>query len=124
MEEWLKNKRQWDSGTHRDLLDDPSLKEQYPDYSEWGGDAPNKKYYRQVEFKEEELTLIQLYENISEGTPITPIFKASEFDKLCEYASKNCYIFAKEKASADEWKRLLNGESAIITAGGLDFFNN
>jgi hypothetical protein len=121
LNEWLDNKTKWDNGTHHDLIEDPSLKEKYPNYADWSGEAPNKKYYRQVEFSEDDLTHIQLYENVTEGTPMTPVFKADEFEKLCEYASKNCYIFGHQKASKDDWMLLLSDESAFVKCGDIAF---
>lgn len=65
----------------------------YPDnYKKWHYDPPKGEGY-------------QLWETTSEGFPMTPVFKT--LDKLCEYATKNCSVFASNYISKEEWKRLL-----------------
>jgi len=78
-------------------------------FAEWDGEKPVKEDYM-PEWKDEELTHIQLYENTSEGTPISPVYLASEIEKLCEYAAENCSTFADFKASKEEWKSRMNNE--------------
>ena len=78
-------------------------------FAEWDGEKPVKEDYM-PEWKDEELTHIQLYENTSEGTPISPVYLASEIEKLCEYAAENCPTFADFKASKEEWKSRMNNE--------------
>lgn len=116
--EWLENKAKWDTGTHPDLRNEPWLKDDYSNYEEWA-EKPNENYYNAQDFEEADLTHIQLYETITEGTPISPVFKASEFDKLCEYASANCFIYGHNKASKDEWEMLLTENRSYCYSGSL-----
>lgn len=69
---WLAECLAWDAGTHKDLTDDSTIKEQYPYYWDWNGNPPDKKYYRQA--WDSEPTWYQVYETVSEGTPVTPAF--------------------------------------------------
>lgn len=48
----------------------------------------------------------QLWETTSEGSPQTPVFKTIE--ELCEYAEQHCSTFGNYKASATEWRQMLD----------------
>ena len=72
MNDWLKNHKQWEDGTHPDLVAKPERKQEYPFYAEWGGNPPDIKYYQTKRYTNEDLTHIQLYETTSEGTPKKP----------------------------------------------------
>ena len=100
--EWFKEHEQWENGTHPDLINDPKLKEECPFYAMWGGNPPDVEYYQTKKYLPEELTHIQLYENTSEGTPGSPVFKANELEKLCEYAAENCTTFASFEATKED----------------------
>jgi hypothetical protein len=119
--EWIKNHNEWINGTHPDLLDDPGLKEKYPFYAMWNGDPPDIKYYQIKKYNPEELTHIQLYETTSEGTPKSPIFKATELGKLCEYAAENCTTFASFKATKEEWFKMLSDGFVFHVEGNCIF---
>jgi len=43
------------------------------EYWEWGGDPPDRKYYRQA-WPDGAATHFQIYETVSEGTPVSPVF--------------------------------------------------
>jgi hypothetical protein len=43
-------------------------------YAGWSGEPPIPQIYRQQSWTEDEATHVRLYENISEGTPTSPIF--------------------------------------------------
>jgi hypothetical protein len=121
LKEWLENHNKWEDGSHDDLLRDPELKEDYPFYAMYGGNAPDVDYYQTVKYKEEELTHIQLYENTSEGTPISPVFRSDQFDELCEYAAENCTTFANYTATKEEWKKMLSDGIVYHTEGNFTF---
>jgi len=48
----------------------------------------------------------QLWQNTSEGSPISPVFMSPE--KLCDWASYNATIFGNDKMSVEEWKGFIN----------------
>ena len=56
-------------------------------YHEYAGDPPNEDYYRKQKWTEEEATHYQVYENVSEGTPVTPHFATK--DELEDYLVKH-----------------------------------
>jgi hypothetical protein len=43
-------------------------------FEEWHGEAPDRQYYRPA-WPDETRTALQIYETVSEGTPISPVFK-------------------------------------------------
>jgi hypothetical protein len=80
--EWANNCALWERGEHPDQLNGDG--EQCKHFWEWDGDPPNK--YDFVEYLPEEATWYQLYENASEGTPVTPPFETKE--ELIEHLVK------------------------------------
>jgi hypothetical protein len=84
-EEWSKGYYLWKEGKHPDQKD-------YP-YQEWAGSPPDPEYYRPVFQKE--ATHYEIYETVSEGTPVSPVFSSlKEMEKwlisegFSEFASK------------------------------------
>lgn len=107
LDEWLKDHKKWMNGTHQDLKKDPSLKEEYPFYAMYHGDPPDVAYFQTRKFKAEDLTHIQLYESTTEGTPLSPVFKADELEKLCEWAAENATTFGRHKTTKEGWIKML-----------------
>jgi hypothetical protein len=60
-------------------LYDQSYQEALADYQEnpedWGPSPPDEEYYR-PDWPDDERTCYQIYETVSEGTPISPVFEA------------------------------------------------
>jgi hypothetical protein len=121
LNEWLEENRKWTDGTHEDIVNDPDRKKEYPFYAMWNGTAPDPDYYRTVKYSDEELTHIQLYESTSEGTPCSPVFKADEFEKLCEYAAEHATTFADFKATKEEWMKMLGDGFVFHQKGNVTF---
>ncbi len=70
--QWLANFRKWESG------EDPNReKADTPYFWDWDGMPPDKKYYR-PSWTLEEASCFQIYETVSEGTPISPVFETKE----------------------------------------------
>lgn len=70
-------------------------------------DEPNYGIGVMPQWDEREKTHIQLYENTTEGTPISPVFAVSEIDALCSYAAEHCTTFGSFRATAEQWKAML-----------------
>lgn len=72
--EWLDNAILWDKGQHPDQLD-PSMTSatECPFYWQWDSSPPDPDYYRPA-WTEAERTHFQIYETVTEGTPISPVF--------------------------------------------------
>jgi hypothetical protein len=65
-DEWKRELAKWNPDNHDG-----------EEYWEWKSNPPNRKYCR-PDWKPEEMTHYQLYENVSEGTPISPAFGTIE----------------------------------------------
>lgn len=78
--EWIEGRRKWRAG------EDPA-REKHKDasWSEYWGEIPNELDYR-PQWPEGSATAYQVYETVSEGTPISPVFATSEelIDWLCQ----------------------------------------
>lgn len=80
--EWIAAAEKW----HRGEPDEHSRAEdmaEHPFYWDWSGPPPDKDYYR-PKWTDAECTHFQVYETVSEGTPVTPHFatKAELVDYL------------------------------------------
>lgn len=80
--EWKREFAEWESGKRPDYCDDESSK---LEFWEWHGTHPDRKYYRP--WKNEEATWFQLWETVSEGTPVSPAFE--ERQELADYLAVN-----------------------------------
>lgn len=109
--EWLDNAIAWDNGTHEDLIADPSLKERNPYFWQWDGDPPDPETHRPA--FDTTADWYQVYETVSEGTPVTPPFATKE--ELVNYLVEHGDFWdirrgdggwsraAAERFVADEW---------------------
>jgi hypothetical protein len=80
-QEWLDELALWVKGEHSDQKDPRYEAEKYPKtirgYAEFAGDFPRVEYYR-PEWTEAECTAYQIYETVSEGTPVSPVFQTEQ----------------------------------------------
>ena len=81
--EWKAGFVAWEAGTHWDF--EHANRNEPCEFWEWDGDPPSREHYRPA-FTEEP-TWYQMYETVSEGTPVTPPFATKEelIDYLCTY---------------------------------------
>ena len=70
MDEWIVEYTLWKEGKHPDQPKDGKLRG-FDEFIDWIGGAPDFEYHR-PEWKPEEMTWFQVYETVSEGTPVTP----------------------------------------------------
>ena len=74
---WDEEKRQWDAGERPDYF----RADAYPEgisFDEWHGARPDDPSYYRPAWPEESRTAIQIYETVSEGTPVSPVFTTTE----------------------------------------------
>jgi hypothetical protein len=71
--EWKKGLIAWERGERPDYTSEESKSEEFWEYQ---GNPPERAYYRP--YKDEEATWFQVYETVSEGTPVTPPFEKRE----------------------------------------------
>lgn len=110
-QEWLAEFDQWRAGTH------PYQDADTPYF--WDYDSPpNEKYYRERKWTDEEATHYQIYETVTEGTPVSPVF--ATLDELIEWCVAQGYSrHAAEKFAEHGWV-----PSMIIDTGRSIFAEN
>lgn len=122
--EWDEDKAQWLQGKQRDWSSD-GYKDKGPAYAdmsfdEWDGPRPSAADYM-PEWEESELTHLMMYENTSEGSPISPAFETPE--ELARWLADNgASAFAGMTATHDEWLSVARSgyaPSACISGGRL-----
>lgn len=79
MREWVAEWEAWERGERPDYC---SEENRNLPYWEWNGGPPDPLYYR-PDWKPEEMTWFQIYETVSEGTPVTPPFATQQ--ELVDY---------------------------------------
>jgi len=89
-QEWLDAVIAWANGTHEDITKYPGCKENNRYYWEWADGPPDEAYYRQK--WTEEPTCYQIYQTVSEGTPVSPVFETLD----------DMGIWLKEQGYSDE----------------------
>lgn len=67
IEGWISDYRRWESGDDPDRAEHPDL-----EYWDWAGGPPDPAYHR-PDWDPATMTAYQVYETVSEGTPISPV---------------------------------------------------
>lgn len=117
MQEWYEAWQAWERGERPSYCspENASLP-----YWEYGNPPPDPAFYR-PDWKDEERTHLMMYEDTSEGTPISPAFKTPE--ELARWLVDNdASALAGETASYESWLRVAQGgwaPSMVMSASGL-----
>jgi hypothetical protein len=61
----------------------------------------------------------QLWETTSEGSPVSPVF--ASLDALCAWCEGNATTFGSARASAEEWRRMLDADFVVHREGNRIF---
>lgn len=83
-EEWKEEFTKWQAGERPSYYSEEEG-EPTREFWEWHGMPPEREYYRS--WKDEEATWFQVWETVSEGTPVTPPFATKE--ELIDYLVAN-----------------------------------
>lgn len=98
-DDWYNGLQTWLNGTSNDYNDQYYTRDARG-YSQYAGQSPDPDYYREQNWTEEEATCYQIYQNVSEGTPVSPVFEtlADMETWLLEqgHSQKSVNIFCKE----------------------------
>jgi hypothetical protein len=116
MADWDKLSSEWNSGLFPSYADEEDKK---MSYEEWDGPRPDPKNYMPA-WKEEEKTHYMMYEDTSEGTPISPAFSTPE--ELARWlVDNNASSFAKNTSDYESWLAVAKGRFApsLVIAGGV-----
>ena len=92
--EWLDNCIAWDNGTHEDC---EKYKDEYSFWWEWDGETPEREWYRPAFTSEP--THYQIYQNVSEGTPVSPVF--ASLNEMVEWLVSEGYSRAAAEGFAE-----------------------
>jgi len=90
-EDWQQEFSKWREGEHKRIADeygakDYPLDQPYMSFCQWHGTPPSPEHYR-PKWDEGTATWFQVYETVSEGTPVTPPFATKE--ELIDYLVAN-----------------------------------
>lgn len=109
-ERWMTNAIAWHNGTHEDAAE---YKVNHPYFWEWDGNPPDPESYR-PEWPEGTATWFQMYETVSEGTPVTPPFSTLQEleDYLVEFGDEWDQKFGNGGWNRDNAKRFCSCGSA------------
>jgi hypothetical protein len=114
--EWMDSAIAWENGTDPDAADQ---KEKYPFYWQWAGGPPDQEYYMPA-WPDAERTHYQMYENVSEGTPISPVMETPE--ALARWLTdNNAPASGSHGATYEGWLRVCRGGYApsLVIANGV-----
>jgi hypothetical protein len=123
LNKWWTNHCLWIEEKHPDQIKSPELVNEYKYFAEWDGNAPDVEYYR-PKWTDEERKCIQMYETVSEGTPVSPVFETE--DELIEYLVEYGDFWAQSRGTggysreaAEKFVRVGWAPSLIITGGQI-----
>ena len=105
MREWFKKWEAWERGER------PEEAENCATFWEWSGKPPDPEYYR-PDWSEQEATWYQVYETVSEGTPVTPPF--STLLELIAYLVQHGDFWDQERGDGG-WSREAAEQFAQMT---------
>jgi hypothetical protein len=111
--EWLDDAIAWDNGTHENLLREPTLKDKYPFFWQWDDNPPDPEHYRPA-WTEAEATHYQMYETVSEGTPVSPVFATPE--ELVDWIVQN---LGHSRHAAEEFVKSGYAPTMMVASGHL-----
>jgi len=118
-EEWKQGFVAWEKG-HNTYFDRPREEDETEEFWEYAGGPPDRAYYM-PDWAEESQTHYQMYEDTSEGTPISPVMATPE--ELARWLVENgASAFADETASYEAWLRVAKGAwapSAVTSNQGI-----
>lgn len=75
LNEWWQNHLLWEQRKHPDQEDYPEQIKNCQHYAEWHGNPPDVDRYNLRKWTAAEVTCFQVYETITEGTPVSPVFE-------------------------------------------------
>lgn len=94
---WKTEFAKWENGERPDYCNDES---KTLEFWEWDGGPPDRAYYRP--WKDEDATWLQIWETVSEGTPVTPPFATAV--ELVDYLAAHG-DFWDQKRGDGPWDR-------------------
>jgi len=119
VKDYDEEKEMWEKGFMRSYKKDddmwiPKEDRNYP-FEEWSGSRPQEQDYM-PDWPEEERTHFQMYENVTEGTPISPPMESPE--ALVQWLAENgVNAGAFRTATYEQWLRMISRGYAPTLVG-------
>jgi len=114
---WDESCAKWNNGEYPDIASQDDRK---MSYAEWDSRRPEESEYM-PDFHDSNATHFMMYENTTEGTPISPAFETTE--SLAEWLfENNASAFGSQTATYESWLRVANGgyaPSAVMSHQGM-----
>lgn len=102
---WDEECAKWKKGWRPDYCEDPESMALF--YEQWNGQRPHRDDYM-PNWPAGQRTHLMMYENTSEGTPISPAFETPE--KLARWLADNdASAFGGDTATYDQWLSMCRG---------------
>ena len=103
--QWHREKAMWDIGFRQNCADDNWIpiepEYQHHTFQEWHGEMPDPEDFM-PDWPSEARTHMQMYEDTSEGTPISPVMETPE--ELARWlADNNASAFGDMTATYEQW---------------------
>ena len=118
VDEWDEECAKWKAGWRPEHCTDPEHRAMA--YEQWAGQRPHRDDYM-PNWPAEQRTHLMMYEDTSEGTPISPAFETPE--ELAQWLVDNkASAFGSKGASYEGWLRVARGgwaPSMVATAEGV-----
>jgi len=119
LREWEERNQKWSEGFKWSYSEEAweviPKKFKHLTYEEYSGSKPKEEDYM-PDWSERERTHWQMYEDTSEGTPISPVMKTPE--ELARWlADNNASAFADMTATYEQWLATIRRGSAISAIG-------
>ena len=122
--EWDESRDQWEKGFRRDYVTNgwkPKGGDDLGSYEDWDGPRPVEANYM-PDWPDDQRTHLQMYEDTSEGTPISPVMATPE--ELARWLTdNNASAFASMTATYDQWLATIKRGfacSAVFTGGHME----
>jgi hypothetical protein len=103
---WKENFLKWESGERPSYCTD---EHKNLEYWEWENSPPDRDYYRP--WSDDEATWFQVWETVSEGTPVSPPFATEE--ELIEYLAENGDFWDQKRRKEPDWVRIWGGVPGV-----------
>jgi len=117
LNEWNEENTKWSRGEFPSYADE---KHKSMSYSEWAGDQPKSADYM-PDWPDSEKTHFMMYEDTSEGTPISPAFETAE--ELARWlAETGASSFGSSTATYEQWLATIKrglAFSCVVDASGV-----
>ena len=111
---WDEEAAQWEKGFHRSYASDkwePKTVDMTGTFADWDGERPDEKDYM-PDWPDAERTHYQMYESVTEGTPISPVMESPE--SLAHWLADNeASAGPYATATYDQWLAMIKAGSSV-----------